>query len=415
MTYVENRMTVFKLPIIEKNIELNDKNIILNSITINEPKINLGFQFFFNKVKNLYHNNKQNSLPKNYYILNDFETDIPNYEDNLTKVTKFYINNKKEITYSHDFYIMWEMLFLFELDKPKSISLSINDYNNELTDAYYYHKKKFIDDTVTIYGYCKDKIKTPNNNYKIYSNNFNDIYSDIKTNKNYPDLILVNSNSLKEYDILYEEQYNYDIIFEQIIFVLQTQNKNGNVVFKIYDSYTIPTIKMIYILSSFYKDNYIYKPNYSKKSNSEKYVICKNFKYDQIKDNIMLTKYSNILKKCFSCFDNKLYVNDIFLDLIIPKDLLSIIKYINIKMSTQQQLLLNKIIKFINSDIKYGDEFHTHKEKQIKNTTWWVNTYFPPSKNLYEKNKENIKYIFNTAVERFKLEYITYITPFISN
>ena len=61
---------------------------------------------------------------------------------------------------------------------------------------------------------------------------------------------------------------------------------------------TLPTIKILYLLTSFYKENYIYKPYFSRVSSSEKYLICKNFIYNPTKDNKIINNKIKILETC---------------------------------------------------------------------------------------------------------------------
>ena len=52
-------------------------------------------------------------------------------------------------------------------------------------------------------------------------------------------------------------------------------------VLKVFDVFLQPTVELIYLLSCFYEHVYIVKPNTSRYANSEKYVVCKKFKYEK--------------------------------------------------------------------------------------------------------------------------------------
>ena len=54
------------------------------------------------------------------------------------------------------------------------------------------------------------------------------------------------------------------------------------------------TFQAIYLLSCFYKKIVITKPYTSRYANSEKYIVCKKFRFNET-DNIT-TKFINILK-----------------------------------------------------------------------------------------------------------------------
>jgi len=70
------------------------------------------------------------------------------------------------------------------------------------------------------------------------------------------------------------------LLFAQIAFALCMQKKEGSFVLKIFDSFMPQTIDLLYILASFYEKVYITKPQTSRFANSEKYIVCKNFLFE---------------------------------------------------------------------------------------------------------------------------------------
>jgi hypothetical protein len=56
------------------------------------------------------------------------------------------------------------------------------------------------------------------------------------------------------------------------------QKQGGNFILKIFDVFKIKTIEVIYLLCNMYENVFIFKPNTSRCANSEKYIICRNFK-----------------------------------------------------------------------------------------------------------------------------------------
>jgi hypothetical protein len=80
-----------------------------------------------------------------------------------------------------------------------------------------------------------------------------------------------------------QEQDMTKLLFAQICYALCMQKQEGSFVLKIFDSFTSSTIDMIYILCSFYKKVYITKPQTSRYANSEKYIVCKGFLFDNNK------------------------------------------------------------------------------------------------------------------------------------
>ena len=70
------------------------------------------------------------------------------------------------------------------------------------------------------------------------------------------------------------------LLFAQICYALCLQKKGGHFILKIFDCFMHSTIDLMYILCSFYKNVYITKPQTSRYANSEKYLVCKNFIFD---------------------------------------------------------------------------------------------------------------------------------------
>lgn len=75
-----------------------------------------------------------------------------------------------------------------------------------------------------------------------------------------------------------QEINSYRLIYSEIFITLNIQKKGGNFICKIFDIFHKETILLLSILIRSYKNVYIHKPCVSRNSNSEKYIICKNFK-----------------------------------------------------------------------------------------------------------------------------------------
>lgn len=69
------------------------------------------------------------------------------------------------------------------------------------------------------------------------------------------------------------------LLLTQMMYALMCQKKGGHFVMKLFDIFTQGTIDIIYILNTFYSKVYICKPFTSRFANSEKYIVCKQFRY----------------------------------------------------------------------------------------------------------------------------------------
>jgi len=70
-----------------------------------------------------------------------------------------------------------------------------------------------------------------------------------------------------------------NLLWGQVCYALCLQKKGGNFILKIFDIFYEHTVHILYILSSFYGEVNVCKLKTSRIGNSEKYVVCRNFKY----------------------------------------------------------------------------------------------------------------------------------------
>ena len=81
-------------------------------------------------------------------------------------------------------------------------------------------------------------------------------------------------------DFNHQEAVSSKLILCQIIFAIAVQKKRGNFLIKFFDTFTSASVDMLYLLSIIYEEVYFVKPNSSRYANSEKYVVCKNFRLE---------------------------------------------------------------------------------------------------------------------------------------
>ena len=75
-----------------------------------------------------------------------------------------------------------------------------------------------------------------------------------------------------------QEDISFKLILSQIFFALVMQKTGGNFILKMFDIFKYKTLEIIYLLCNVYENVYIFKPNTSRIANSEKYIICINYK-----------------------------------------------------------------------------------------------------------------------------------------
>ena len=129
--------------------------------------------------------------------------------------------------------------------------------------------------------------------------------------KNSMDLITGDGGFDFSIDFNRQEISSTKLIFCQIAFAIAMQKKNGCFIIKFFDTFTQPSLDLLYILSLMYKDIYLTKPNTSRCANSEKYIVCKYFKLNSSFS--LVKKFYNIL----SNFHDTMYIKR-FLNIDLP-------------------------------------------------------------------------------------------------
>ena len=69
------------------------------------------------------------------------------------------------------------------------------------------------------------------------------------------------------------------LLWGQVCYAICLQKKGGNFILKIFDIFYEHTVQILYILSAFYSDVNVCKLKTSRVGNSEKYVVCRNFRF----------------------------------------------------------------------------------------------------------------------------------------
>jgi 23S rRNA U2552 (ribose-2'-O)-methylase RlmE/FtsJ len=410
-------------------------NKIISSSNIEQPLFSLGFHSFIHRTKAaMAITNKLETKNKFYYVVNPFEHTINDYDKDIHHISNIFLNNPGIL--SRAFYKMWEILYIFDLanntNSTNSMTMAgIAEGPGSFIQAFVEFREKYFDPSNDkVYGLTINAIESININ-KSMVDNINKRYdnmieiiktskdvkqtsktklkTEIKSNGDLTNILTIKylkDNIKTKVDLItadggfewknenYQEQEAYVLILGEIIAALNIQAKDGSFVLKIFETFTHNTIKFIYLLKSFYEEVYIYKPFFSRATNSEKYIICKGFKYDNQEK---LDKHIKILEdtliKCKKVMDENKFINDIFPSFVINDEHLNIFKYININIANTQQIMINNLVVYIKSNNYFGDSYHSYREEQIKANKWWIEQFFTDK--LNDKSsliKETYKY-----------------------
>ena len=219
---------------------------------------------------------------------------------------------------------------------------------------------------------------------------------DIKNIKNFVNTVGIGSCNLItadggfdfSKDFNKQEHMSYKLILCEIIIALYLQKNGGHFVCKIFDSFSIPTVKLIYFLSCFYKEVYINKPVTSRPANSEKYIVAKDFIGIEIDYLNNLLDLLNIWNKL-----NLPFIHDIFTGDIPEYFIVQIEKY-NIDNSDDQIISINNAIKFIENKVSLT-VLDNVISNQVNKAMEWCDKY-------NEKININSSFIKNIKISKYK-------------
>ena len=178
-----------------------------------------------------------------------------------------------------------------------------------------------------------------------------------------------------------QEAYSINLIFAQICFAIAMQKKGGTFILKMFDLFTYASLDLIYILSLCYEKVYILKPNTSRFANSEKYIICKNFKLEDSKNII------NKLSSFFHYLSDK-YIIKRFLNINISYLYKNRLEELNAIFGQHQ--IENITTTFSLIENKKQEKLDLYKKNNINKCINWCLKYnIPCNKHLYIQ--ENIE------------------------
>ncbi len=392
-------------------------------INVDYPSFAMGFQHFIHASKNKleilqeYENKK-----KVYLVLNPFERYVDNFNESIGEVTKKYfdINNKsgsKPDVLSRGFYKLWEILMTFDLidkKKQKFTSAHLAEGPGSFIQATMFYRDMFCDDSskdkyhaVTLHSedqknHVPELEKNFINYYEkenpvrfILHKTYNKQIAGGSTEKDNGDITdpktvkLFGGQMSERADFVTadggfnwkdentQEQEAFKLIFAQIFGALKVQKKDGSFVCKVFETFTQMSVKFITILREFYEQIYICKPLMSRPSNSEKYLICKKFKYSE-NDKEYKSKLDileQILVESHKNKDENLL--DIFPTYQLDKELIRHMIIVNVKIMNTQFKAINAIVDFLNKQNFYGDLYQSSREKQIAANKYWTSMYYP--------------------------------------
>ena len=353
---------------------------------------NYNIKFFSSKNEKDYKiicENLHNELSK---IKNeiDYTTDWDRIKKIINTYERIYIPNNESVAkykpISRAYFKLWETFYDFpnlghNLEKPIS-SLHLAEGPGGFIEAFQNYRKNLFqmnDKTyATTLAPSESRIPGWKGKIQMSTSNVNLFYGDICSNDYYlkveammenqkADIITADGAFDCSDDFNKQERSSAKLIFCEIVLALSNQKIHGSFIIKIFDIFDIITVKILYLLSIYYNDVFITKPLTSREGNSEKYIVCQNFKGI---DNKEIIKLNSLISLWNNCND---YVIDLF-DFDLPENIIKDITDINDSIVNRQITSLNRGIKII----KNGIEQQTVKlieTRQIQMAIKWCKKY----------------------------------------
>ena len=164
-----------------------------------------------------------------------------------------------------------------------------------------------------------------------------------------------------------QEKNMLRLLFTEICYALVLQEPGGTFILKIFDIFLEQTVEMLYILSLCYENVYVMKPSTSRSANSEKYVICKNFKN---------TININIVTKIFYSLQTlekfpKLFISSLLFNTTIPSSYLNQIREINTIIGQNQLETINSTIMIIEQQSRKKERIYQYVKENINKCIEW--------------------------------------------
>lgn len=374
INYNKHELTIKKM-----NIDKIDYDIEYSN-DVDYPKISNGYNHFvFQSNVFLFDEINNSSVNENIYLVTEpfyFNTEKNTEGENLS--IKYHINNfliklDKNIPSIDNNYFchLWELFHQFPL---------INEKSKKFISTHYCDKESEFVKATICYRLFINKKNSSSDLYIVNSkhnnkNKFYDYFSkNIKFNSDkLADLITTEIYQFNDIEKL-TEQKALPIILNYLFHVLHSQNDGGNLVLKIYETFTDTTFKIIEFLKQIYDKVYMTKPFTSYNYNYEKYLVCLNFDKSKITKNI-LKKFDEINDSIIDNKDYKIY--SIFTNLNIDDSIKNEYVMLNNEYAMIKYKGVNNIRKFLKLDNYHGLEYFDYLKHQHESSKFWCDNFIP--------------------------------------
>lgn len=388
-------MIYYVLPQIEYHIKNKNLKITFNKNDVDTTN-KYSLKKYLSKIKSLIdkHIKDWDNIKKYTNTYEFIHTNVPNQKLSVSKIKPISRAFFKliEIYNSHNIFTNNNPIKTFHLAEGPGGFIEATAYiRNNKNDIYY--GMTLIDNSINIPNWSK-----ADNMIKKYQNIRIEYGEDEKGDLyNHKNLIYCKNHYKNSMDVItadggfdFSNDYNNQeksalrLIFTQVAYAITMQANGGSFILKIFDMFETSTLEILYLLSCFYSKIIVCKPNTSRSANSEKYIVCKYFKYSNTDE--ISEKMVNILK-IFETLDFNTYSVFSILNIPIQSYYKTQLLEINACLSHLQiENILNTIKIITHKDKKYDKIQHLKSNNMQKCMNWCINNNIPYNKYFQQNN-----------------------------
>ena len=156
-----------------------------------------------------------------------------------------------------------------------------------------------------------------------------------------------------------QELNSCKLVFAEVIYALLLQKQGGTFILKLFDCFLQATSEMMYLLSMLYEEVHVTKPSTSRCANSERYVVCLNFK------NLDNYAYYASFYTMLVNIQQPTFIHRI-IAIPVPLYFLNELEEINTLLAQTQIEYINKTINYIKHNNIPANLLHTNIHKCVQ-------------------------------------------------
>jgi hypothetical protein len=169
-------------------------------------------------------------------------------------------------------------------------------------------------------------------------------------------------------------------------FALALQKPGGHFILKVFDTFTKPTIDIMYVLCNLYREVFVSKPCTSRHANSERYIVCKHFRP---KTSDALLPHLRAMFKQLEDFPQNAAMTSIF-PMNHDAYFLNKIEECNAIIGQQQMETINATIHLILNKY-HAEKLESMKRQNIIKCVSWCDKHGIPYNKLIQQNNIFLK------------------------